>query len=75
MVTARTRPSELGLPYSSWTFERLATYLRKCLGLPMKKTRIFEILRDEGLRWRKQDTWSGKRLDPEFAQKGEHRGA
>jgi transposase len=69
VATARTRPSELGLPYSSWTFERLATYLHEELGLSMKKTRIFEILQEEGLRWRKQETWFGERLDPEFVQK------
>lgn len=73
LQAARTRPSELGLPYHSWTFERLAAYVREHLGIQMKKTRIFEILQDEGLRWRKQETWFGERLDPEFAQKGGHR--
>jgi len=69
VATARTRPSELGLAYHSWTFERLAAYLQEQRGVQMKKTRIFEILQDEGLRWRKQETWFGARLDPEFAQK------
>ena len=69
LQAARTRPSELGLPYGSWTFERLAAYVKEQLGLSMKKTRIFEILHEEGLRWRKQETWFGERLDPEFAQK------
>jgi transposase len=69
LQAARTRPSELGLPYSSWTFERLAAYVKEQLGLSMKKTRIFEILQEEGLRWRKQESWKGSRLDPEFAQK------
>ncbi|MBF6591107.1 MAG: helix-turn-helix domain-containing protein [Ktedonobacterales bacterium] len=69
LAAALTCPQDLGLSYSSWTFERLAAYVREHLGLPMKKTRIFEILRDEGLRWRKHETWFGERLDPEFAQK------
>ncbi len=69
LQAARTRPSELGLPYGSWTFERLAAYVREQLGIHMKKTRIFEILQEEGLRWRKQETWFGERLDPEFVQK------
>lgn len=69
LEVARKRPSDLGLPYGSWTFERLAAYVREELGLAMKKTRIFEILQEEGLRWRKQETWFGQRLDPEFAQK------
>ena len=66
---ARTRPSELGLPFSSWTFERLTAYVQEQLGIPIKKTRVFELLREEGLRWHKQEGWFGERLDPEFAQK------
>jgi transposase len=69
VAAARTRPQALGLAYRSWTFERLAAYVQEHLGLPIKKTRVFEILRDEGLRWRQQETWFGQRLDPEFAQK------
>jgi transposase len=69
VAAALTPPGDLGLPYSSWTFERLAAYVREQLGLALKKTRIFEILRDEGLRWRTQETWFGERLDPEFARK------
>jgi transposase len=68
LQAARTRPSELGLPYASWTFERLAAYVKEQLGLHLKKTRIFEILQEEGLRWHKQETWFGERLDPEFAE-------
>jgi transposase len=64
VATARTRPAALGLPYGSWTFERLANYLHEELGLTMKKTRIFEILQEEGLKWRQQETWFGERLDP-----------
>ncbi len=75
LQAARKRPADLGLPYSSWTFERLANYVKEQLGIPMRKTRIFEILQEEGLRWRKQETWFGERLDPEFAQKGGHRTA
>ncbi len=69
LQAARTRPSELGLPYGSWPFERLAASIREQLGIQMKKTSIFEILQEEGLRWHKQETWFGERLDPEFAQK------
>jgi transposase len=70
VAAALTHPRDLGLPYyGSWTFERLAAYVREQLGLQMKKTRIFEILHAEGLRWRKQESWFGARLDPEFALK------
>jgi len=69
LEAALTRPSDLNLGFTCWTFERLAVYVRERLGIQMKKTRIFEILQDEGLRWRKQETWFGERLDPDFAKK------
>src|SRR6266487_4856210 len=69
LEAALTRPKDLNLGFTCWTFERLAAYVKEQLGMQMKKTRIFEILQEEGLRWRKQETWFGERLDPEFAQK------
>lgn len=69
LQAAVTRPSDLGLPFGSWTFDRLAAYVQEVLGLSMKRTRIIEILQEEGLRWRKQEHWFGERLDPEFAKK------
>jgi hypothetical protein len=35
----------------------------------MRRSRIDEILLAEGLRWRRQETWFGERVDPEFAAK------
>src|SRR5579859_5523321 len=76
LQAALTRPGDLNLGFHCWTFERLAAYVKEQLGLSMKKTRIFEILHEEGLRWRKQETWFGERLDPAFARaKGGHRTA
>ncbi len=69
LEAALTRPKDLNLGFTCWTFERLAAYVKEQLGMQMKKTRIFEILQEEGLRWRKQETWFGERLDPEFAKK------
>lgn len=69
LEAALTNPVSLGVGFTCWTFERLAAYVREHLGIPIKKTRVFEILHEEGLRWRKQETWFGERLDPEFAQK------
>ena len=69
LEAALTRPTDLGLAFNCWTFERLAAYVHEHLGIQMKKTRIFEILHKEGLRWRQQETWFGERLDPDFAKK------
>lgn len=35
----------------------------------MKRSRLDEVLLTEGLRWRKEETWFGERVDPEFAAK------
>ena len=67
--TALTSPQELGLPFGSWTLDRLQAYVQEEKGLKMKRSRIDEILLKEGLRWRKQEWWFGVRVDPDFAQK------
>ena len=69
LEVALTDPKSLETGFSCWTFERLAIYVQERLGIPMKKTRVFEVLHEEGLRWRQQETWFGERLDPEFARK------
>ncbi len=64
-----TKPDALGLPFGSWTLDRLQAYLNEVKGLPIKRSRIDEILLAEGLRWRQQETWFGERVDPAFAEK------
>jgi len=66
---ALTRPQALGLPFGCWTLDRLEAYLNENKGIPIKRSRIDEILLSEGLRWRKEETWFGERIDPAFAQK------
>lgn len=66
---ALTSPEALGLPFASWTLDRLAAYLQEQRGIPIRRTRIDEILVAEGLRWRTQETWFGERVDPAFAEK------
>lgn len=72
IATALTPPLDLGQSFASWTYERLTTYLSEQRGVRMKKTRIFEVLEAEGLRWRQQETWFGERVDPDFAAKRGH---
>ncbi|HET7718666.1 MAG TPA: hypothetical protein VFK43_01780, partial [Acidimicrobiales bacterium] len=69
IAAALTRPEDLGLPFASWTLDRLQAYLAEHKGVGIKRTRIDEILIAEGLRWRKQETWVGEKVDPEFAAK------
>jgi transposase len=66
--TALTRPADLGLPFASWTLDRLVAYLGE-QGIAMRRSRISEIFIQEGLKWRHEETWFGKRVDPDFARK------
>ena len=66
--TALTRPADLGLPFASWTLDRLVAHLAE-RGIGMRRSRIGEILIREGLRWRHEETRFGERVDPEFARK------
>src|SRR3569833_2908184 len=68
ITAALTRPSELGLPFASWTLDRLVSYLSE-QRIAMRRSRISEILIREGLRWRQDETWCGARVDPDFAEK------
>jgi transposase len=69
IATSLTKPSELGLPFACWTLDRLAAHLAETKGLPIKRSRISELLIAEGLRWREEETWFGERPDPAFAAK------
>jgi transposase len=69
IAASLTDPQALGLPFASWTLDRLAAYLAEQQGIAMKRSRIGEILQREGLRWRTQETWFGERPDPAFAAK------
>ena len=67
--TALTKPDELGLPFGSWTLDRLSAYLKEEKGIGMCRSRMNEVFKNEGLRWRQQKGWYGHRVDPDFAKK------
>ena len=69
IAASLTKPDDLGLPFGSWTLDRLAAYLHEVKGIAIKRSRIGELLQAEGLRWRTQETWFGDRPDPAFAEK------
>ncbi len=69
IAASLTKPDDLGLPFGSWTLDRLAAYLQERKGLAISRSRIGEILQAEGLRWRTQETWFGERVDPDFVKK------
>ena len=74
VAVALTKPEALGLPFACWTLDRLATYLRERPveaggAVPISRAHIDRLLAGEGLRWRKEETWFGERVDPQFAAK------
>ena len=69
IAASLTDPQDLGLPFGSWTLDRLAAYLHEEKGIAMQRSRLGESLQREGLRWRHQETWFGERPDPAFAAK------
>ncbi len=69
IALAFTDPHQLGLPFACWTLDRLQAYLVEEQGVGMKRSRIDELLLQEGLRWRQQETWFGERVDPDFVRK------
>jgi transposase len=50
IATALTDPQSLGLPFASWTLDRLQAYLNEVKGIGMKRSRIADLLLREGLR-------------------------
>jgi transposase len=59
IAAALTSLRRRGLPFASWTLDRLAAYLLEHKGIAMQRSWIDEILLAEGLRWRQQETWFG----------------
>ena len=75
IAVSRTPPRTLGLPFASWTLDRLTIYLHDRLPeeggpVPVSRSHIDRdrILSDAGRRWRTQETWCGERVDPECAE-------
>lgn len=68
VAASLTDPGDLGLPFGSWTLDRLTAYLREEQGLAISRSRIGEILQAEGWRWRTPETWFGERVDPAFVE-------
>jgi transposase len=59
VAASLAEPLALGLPFAAWTLDRLTAYLNEEVAIPIKRSRIGEILVAEGLRWREQEPWFG----------------
>lgn len=61
--TAKIPPRSLGMPFASWTLDRLATYLREHKGITMKRSRIDEILLAQDMHFGAPSSRHRRRLD------------
>jgi transposase len=73
ITAALRRPAELGLPFASWTLDRLVAYLGEH-GIGMRRSRVSEVLLAEGLKWRQEGSKHcferfGARVEPDFTRK------
>src|SRR5690606_28385943 len=66
--TARSTPSALGQPFTTWSLTKLADYLAEHHRLPVSVETIRRVLREAGISWQATKTWKASR-DPDFAAK------
>lgn len=69
VLTAKTHPQQLGLPYSHWTLDRLVEYIHQGLQLTISRSQLGAILEQEGLRWYQEKTYFSESPDPQFVEK------
>jgi len=69
VMTAKTQPQQLGLPYSHWTLDRLVEYVHQRLNIPVSRSQLGAILEQEGLKWYQEKTYFTESPDPQFAEK------
>lgn len=65
------KPRSLGYPFAMWTLERLQTALHEKQGLHLSRSTIWQWLDDEGLEWKRQQSWfhEPEQHDPQFVEK------
>ena len=66
---ALSKPSDLGLPFTCWSLEKLKDYVEDRGGIgPISIETIRRILRENGIKYRHTKTWKESN-DPEFESK------
>jgi transposase len=57
LKTARTKPPDLGLPFTLWTMDDLTMYVHEHHSTPLSRTTMWTILHRNGFRWKEQRRW------------------
>ena len=66
--TARSTPSALGQPFTTWSLTKLVAYLAEHRRLLISTETVRRVLREAGISWQATKTWKASR-DPDFAAK------
>ena len=68
---ALRKPRELGYPFELWTLKRLQSAFKEREGIHLSDSTIWEWLRNEGLRWKRQQSWfaDAEKHDEAFVEK------
>ena len=66
--TARSTPSALGQPFTTWSLSKLVAYLAEHRRLLISTETVRRVLREAGVSWQGTKTWKRSK-DPDFAAK------
>ncbi len=69
VLTAKTKPEQLGLAFGHWTLDRLAGYVNETLHIPISRSQLAQVLQQEGLKWYQEKTYFSESPDPQFVEK------
>lgn len=69
VVTAKTKPEQLGREFGHWTLDRLVEYSNTTLSIPISRSQLAEVLTQEGLKWYQEKTYFTESPDPQFVEK------
>jgi len=69
VVTAKTKPEQVGLEFGHWTLDRLVEYINTTLGIPISRSQLADVLQQEGLKWYQEKTYFTESPDPQFVEK------
>ena len=66
VTAARTRPEKLGLPFTRWSLRKLAGYLARHPGRPVRigRERLLQVLHERGISFQRTRTWK-ESTDPD----------
>lgn len=68
---ALRKPRSLDYPFELWTLKRLQTVFKERTGIHLSGSTIWEWLKEEGLHWKRQQSWfrEAEKQDEAFVQK------